>query len=27
MPKTKCVKNYRPLQHHNSVTRFKQVEN
>ena len=27
MPKRKCVKSYRPLQHRNSVTRFKQVEN
>jgi len=27
MPKRKCVKSYRPLQHRNSVTRIKQVEN
>jgi len=27
MPKRKCVKGYRPLQHRSSVTRFRQVEN
>ena len=27
MPKRKCVKSYKPLQHRNSDTRFKQVEN
>jgi len=27
MPKRKCIKSYRPLQHRNSVTKFKQVEN
>ena len=27
MLERKCVKSYRPLQHRNDVTRFKQVEN
>jgi len=27
MPKRKCVKSNRPLQHRSGVTRFKQVEN
>jgi len=27
MLERKCVKSYRPLQHRNSVTRFKQIEN
>ena len=27
MPKRKCVRSERPLQNHNSVMRFKQVEN
>jgi len=27
MPQRKFIKSYRPLQHRNNVTRFKQVEN